>query len=173
MPILETLAIIGAISGIASSVSGIVSDVGGAKASTAAGEVTSTTPDKGTAKTPMGTLAKVGAITGGISDIAGLASGLYAGIKGAEETEKAQKWNEMVYENQLLQQTIQNKRAQEALDINKDAQYFNRQTALRNEKRQNTSDWHNYMQNAANKYTDVLNRSRALRTSNAAALQNR
>ena len=170
MPILETLAIIGAISGIANSVSGIVSKAGGGANNT---EKADTMATEKTAKTPMGTLAKVGAITGGVSDIAGLASGLYAGIKGTKESEKAQKWNEMVYENQLLQQTIQNKIQEDTLEMNKDAQYFNRQTALRNEKRQNTSDWHNYMQNAANKYTDVLNRTRALRASNATALQNR
>ena len=52
-------------------------------------------------------------------------------------------------------------------------QRLNRELASRNEDRNSTMDWHNTMQNAANKYADILNRTRALRQSNAAAFRNR
>lgn len=123
------------------------------------------------------TLANLGAFGTGIGAAGSFVTGIIGGILQNKQAEKAQayqeKWAEKLYENQLAQQAIQNEQAQEQLNLNKAAQYFNNELAKRTEARQNTADWHTYMQNAANKYADVLNKSRALRKSNAAALRNR
>lgn len=112
-----------------------------------------------------------------VADIGQFIAALYGGVKAAEETEKAQaykeKWTDKIFSNELRQQTIQNKLAKEQLGMSKAAQYFNQQLALRNEARTDKDRWRQDMQNAANKYSEILNNSRALRTANAAALKNR
>lgn len=123
------------------------------------------------------TLSTVGDVASGIGSVGSFVTGLVGGILNAGEAEKAQeyqrKWAELLRSDELKQQAIQNKQTQEQIDLSKAGQYFNNELALRNEARTNTANWHTYMQNSANKYADVLNRSRALRKSNAEALRNR
>lgn len=119
------------------------------------------------------TLAIISAIAGGVSQVGGFGASLYAGSKAAEEAEKAQDWSEKVYADQMRQQTVQNRLQQEQMGMSKAAQYFNQQLARRNEARTDQATWKQSMQTAANKYADILNKSRSLRAANAAALQNR
>lgn len=119
------------------------------------------------------TLAIISSIASGAAQLAGTGASIYAGKKAEKEAEKAQEWNERIYDDQLRQQTLQNKIQEEAAYSNRASQRFQNALALRTEGRQNTDRWHQYMQNAANKYTDILNNSRALQKQNAAALRNR
>lgn len=123
------------------------------------------------------TLALIGAIGEGVAGVGSFVSGLVGGAKAGKETEKAQayqeKWTERLYADEMKQQTLQNKLQQEQLATSKAAQYFNQQLALRNEARTDTDRWYQTMQNAANKYADILNKSRTMRRENATALQNR
>jgi hypothetical protein len=123
------------------------------------------------------TLAIISAIAGGTSQVGGGIAALVGGAKAAEEAKKAQayqeKWTEKLYEDQMRQQSLQNKLAAEATATSKAAQRFNQELALRNEARTDTDRWYATMQNAANKYADILNRTKSLQVSNAAALQNR
>ena len=123
------------------------------------------------------TLALIGAISGGAAQLGGFAAGLVGGAKANEEAAKAQayqeKWTERLYRDQKQQQTLQDKIAAETMAANQIQQRFQNDLALSSEARTNRAEWHNYMQNAANKYSDILNKSRTLRKENAAALQNR
>ena len=123
------------------------------------------------------TLALIGSISGGAAQLGGFAAGLVGGAKANEEAAKAQayqeKWTDRLYQDQMQQQTLQNKMAAETMAANQIQQRFQNDLALSSEARTNRAEWHNYMQNAANKYADILNKSRTLRKENAAALQNR
>jgi hypothetical protein len=123
------------------------------------------------------TLALIGAISGGATGLAGTIGGLIGGAKAQKEAEKAQtyqeKWTDRLYGDEMRQQAFQNTLATESAALSKAAQRFNQELALRNEARTDTDRWHTTMQNAANKYADILNRSKELQRSNAAALQNR
>lgn len=118
-----------------------------------------------------------GSAATGAAAVGGFASGLIGGYLQNKQAEKAQafqeKWANLLYENEVLQQALQNRMDKEKLGMTKAQQYFNNQLSLRNEARNRTADWHTYMQNAANKYAEVLNKSRALQKANAAALRNR
>lgn len=119
----------------------------------------------------------LGSAATGVGAIGSFGAGLYGGYLQNRQTERAQayqdRWANRIYQNELKQQQVKNEMAQEQLDLNKAAQYFKQEMELRNEARNNTADWHTYMQNAANKYADVLNKTKALQKSNASALRNR
>lgn len=123
------------------------------------------------------TLALIGAIGSGVAGLGSFVSGLVGGAQANKEVEKAQayqnQWTEKLYENEMRQQTIQNELTAEAAAASKAAQRFSQELALRNEARTDTDRWHTTMQNAANKYADILNKSKSLQGVNAAALQNR
>lgn len=123
------------------------------------------------------TLALIGAISSGVTGLAGFTTGLVGGAQANKEAEKAQayqeKWMEKLYEDEMSQQTLQNKLTAEETATSKASQRFNQMLALRNEARTDTDRWYSTMQNAANKYADILNKSKSLHGVNAAALQNR
>lgn len=123
------------------------------------------------------TLSAIGTAGTGVGATGSFISGLIGGYLQNKQAEKAQAyqeaWMNRLYENQLGQQDIQNKRADQELALKTSEQYFLQDMKERQEARQGTSDWRSYMQDAANKYADVLYKSRELRKSNAAALRNR
>jgi len=123
------------------------------------------------------TLAAIGAISSGAAGLAGTIGGLVGGVKAQKEAEKAQayqeKWTDRLYADEMRQQTFQNTLATESAALSKAAQRFNQDLALRNESRTDMDRWYSTMQNAANKYAEILNKSKALQSANATALQNR
>lgn len=135
------------------------------------------TNQSGSSRGVLEILSAIGTAGTGIGAVGQFASGIVGGILQARQAEKAQayqeKWANKMFENQLQQQDIQNRLASQQFGLSKAAQYFNQDMALRNEGRTKTADWHAYMQNAANKYSEILNKSRELRKANADALRNR
>lgn len=123
------------------------------------------------------TLALISTIAAGTSQVTSGIASLFGGAKAAKETEKAQayqeKWTDKLYADEMRQQTLQNKLAAEEAATSKAVMRFNQELALRNEARTDTDRWHTTMQDAANKYADILNKSKSLQGVNAAALQNR
>lgn len=138
---------------------------------------TGSKPSSGKKSSVLETLSLVSGIAGGIGGIFQAGATIWNGIKGIEEAEKAQAykdmWTERLYTDEMRQQALQNKMNAETNAQNMITQRLNRELASRNEDRKSTMDWHDTMQNAANKYADILNRTRALRQSNAAAFRNR
>lgn len=120
---------------------------------------------------------KVGSLLSGVGAVGNFAAGLVGGFMQNKQAEKAQayqeQWAERLYQDQKQQQTIQNKLTAENQAMNRAAQYYSQQMALRNEARIDQDRWYQRMQNASNKYAEILNKSRSLRKENAAALQNR
>lgn len=127
--------------------------------------------------TVLDTLSALGTAGTGVGAVGSFVTGIVGGILQNRQAEKAQayneKWTNKLYQAELNQAAIENKQAQEKLNLSKDAQYFNQQLSLRDEKRKDTDRWHTYMQDSANKYAEALNKSRSLRAANAQALRNR
>ena len=127
--------------------------------------------------TVFSTLSKLGTFASGIGAVGSFATGLIGGYLQNKQAERAQayqeKWAERMYTDQQKQQELQNKLAAENQAMNRAQQYYSQQFALRNEARTDEDQWYQRMQNAANKYAEILNKSRSLRKENAAALQNR
>lgn len=116
------------------------------------------------------TLALISTIAAGGSQIAGGVSKFIEGKKAEEEAEKAQKYDERMFER--LYADEQRKYA-ESTAMTKASQKFNRDLAKRNEIRTDQDRLYTRLQTAANKYAEILNNSRSMQRSNAAALTNR